>query len=53
MPSLIGMGLKDAVYLIENKGLKVKATGRGRVLSQSLEPGTKFIKGQTVAISLN
>jgi cell division protein FtsI (penicillin-binding protein 3) len=53
MPSVIGMGLKDAVYLIENKGLKVKATGRGRVLSQSLEPGTKFIKGQTVAISLN
>jgi len=53
IPSVVGMGLKDAVYLMENKGLKVMATGRGRVFSQSLEAGASFIKGQTVTIFLN
>jgi cell division protein FtsI (penicillin-binding protein 3) len=52
-PTVIGMGLKDAVYLLENKGLKVVATGRGRVFNQSLLAGTIFKKGQTVTISLN
>jgi cell division protein FtsI (penicillin-binding protein 3) len=47
------MGLKDAVYLMENKGLKVTATGRGRVLSQSLPAGTSFKKGQIVTLFLN
>jgi cell division protein FtsI (penicillin-binding protein 3) len=53
MPSVIGMGLKDAVYLMENKGLRVVASGRGRVSNQSLVAGTRFSKGQTVTISLN
>ncbi len=53
VPAVIGMGLKDAVYLMENKGLKITATGRGRVLIQSLSAGTSFKKGQTVALFLN
>lgn len=53
IPAVIGMGLKDAVYLMENKGLKVMATGRGKVLSQSLPAGATFKKGQTIAIFLN
>jgi cell division protein FtsI (penicillin-binding protein 3) len=52
-PAVIGMGLKDAVYLLENKGLKVVATGRGRVYNQSLLAGSIFKKGQTVTLSLN
>ncbi|MEO6731503.1 MAG: penicillin-binding protein [Ferruginibacter sp.] len=52
-PSVIGMGLKDAVYLMENKGLRVTASGRGRVLNQSLLAGTSFKKGQTVMLFLN
>jgi cell division protein FtsI (penicillin-binding protein 3) len=52
-PSVIGMGLKDAVYLAENKGLKVIANGRGRVTSQSLPPGTTFKKGQSITLLLN
>ncbi len=52
-PSVIGMGLKDAVYLMENKGLKVMASGRGRVFNQSLPAGSAFIKGQNVTIFLN
>ncbi|MDO9373551.1 MAG: penicillin-binding protein [Ferruginibacter sp.] len=53
MPSVLGMGLKDAVFLLENKGLKVLISGRGRVHSQSLEAGSMFKKGQTVTVSLN
>ncbi len=52
-PGVIGMGLKDAVFLMENKGLKVTVAGRGKVLSQSLQAGTSFKKGQTVALFLN
>ena len=53
IPSLVGMGLKDAVYLAENKGLKVTITGRGKVISQSLAAGSPLRKGQTIALFLN
>ena len=52
-PSVVGMGLKDAVYLMENIGLKVTATGRGRVINQSLASGISFKKGQTITLFLN
>jgi cell division protein FtsI (penicillin-binding protein 3) len=41
VPSVVGMGLKDAVYLLENRGCIVKAQGIGRVVTQSLPPGTR------------
>jgi cell division protein FtsI (penicillin-binding protein 3) len=53
IPNVVGMGLKDAVYLTENKGLKVSITGRGRVISQSLPAGTTFKKGQPITLFLN
>ena len=52
-PNVVGMGLKDAVYLLENKGLKVTVTGRGRVMNQSLTAGTNFNKNQNIALILN
>jgi cell division protein FtsI (penicillin-binding protein 3) len=52
-PNVIGMGLKDAVYLLENMGLKVVATGRGRVMNQSLAAGTNFNKQQNITLILN
>lgn len=52
-PNVVGMGLKDAVYLLENMGLKVTATGRGRVMNQSLTAGTNFNKQQNIALILN
>lgn len=52
-PDVIGMGLKDAVYLLENMGLQVAVTGRGRVANQSLAAGTGFIKNQKIALVLN
>jgi len=52
-PNVVGMGLKDAVYLLENMGLKVTATGRGRVMNQSVTAGTNFNKNQNIALILN
>ena len=53
VPSVIGMGAKDAVYLLESKGLKVTLSGVGKVKSQSLPQGTTIKKGQTISIHLN
>jgi len=53
MPDLKGMGLKDALYLLENMNLKVLVKGRGRVVSQSVEPGISYSKNQPVVIQLN
>ena len=53
MPKVVGLGLKDAVYMLENYGLKVTAGGRGKVIYQSLQEGTSFTKGQTINIQLN
>lgn len=53
MPSVVGLGLKDAVYLLENKGLLVEVKGRGRVVDQSLLAGVQYNKGQKVQLLLN
>lgn len=42
VPNVMGMGLRDAVFLLENKGLKVKINGSGKVRDQSVEPGVKL-----------
>lgn len=53
MPRVLGMSGMDAVSLLENMGLKVKFTGIGRVLSQSIEHGEKVVKGSTVYLRLS
>ena len=52
VPSVIGMGAKDAVYLLESKGLKVRLNGIGKVKSQSIPGGNHVVKGQTVTLTL-
>lgn len=53
MPSVVGMGAKDAVYLLEKVGLRVNIAGVGKVTRQSIPSGHKFSKGQTVALQLH
>ena len=53
VPSVIGMGAKDAVYLLESKGLKVRLNGIGKVRHQSIPGGNRVIKGQTVTLTLH
>lgn len=52
VPNVVGMGANDAVYLLESKGLRVSINGLGRVVSQSVSPGTRITKGRTVSLTL-
>ncbi len=53
MPDVKGMGARDAVYLIESRGVKVRLTGRGKVTTQSIAPGTAVKKGMTCQLQLS
>ena len=52
VPNVIGMGAKDAVYLLESKGLRVQLYGIGKVRRQSIAGGHRIVKGQTVTLQL-
>ena len=52
VPSVISMGLKDAVYLLENMGLRVQVVGRGSVRNQSIPPGTRIKRGDIIRLEL-
>jgi len=42
MPNLYGMNLMDAIYLLENAGLKVSFSGFGHITNQSIKKGKKI-----------
>ena len=52
MPNVVGMGLKDALYILESRGLKVSFSGKGMVRSQSIRAGEKISAGKHVTITL-
>ena len=52
VPNLKGMGLKDVMYLLENRGLKVNAKGYGTVSWQSIPAGRKFKDGDKINVEL-
>ncbi|HPH87484.1 MAG TPA: penicillin-binding protein, partial [Chitinophagales bacterium] len=53
VPSVRGMLLDDAVYVLENKGLKVSFIGKGKVAGQSIPAGSQIIKGSSIQLVLN
>lgn len=53
VPNVVGMGLKDALYLLEKKGLKVTFTGVGKIRKQSIAPGTRIVKNSHIALELS
>jgi cell division protein FtsI (penicillin-binding protein 3) len=53
MPNVRGMGLKDALYLLENMGVKVAVRGKGKISVQSVAPGTQLARGVTVILDLS
>jgi cell division protein FtsI (penicillin-binding protein 3) len=52
VPKVIGMAAADAIYLLENAGLKVELVGSGRIYKQSITPGTRITNGRTIVIEL-
>lgn len=52
VPDVSGMPLRDALFILENKGLKVNYYGKGRVQVQSLTPGTPLTPNITINLVL-
>ena len=52
VPELIGLGLRDAIYAIENNGYRCRHNGTGHVTSQQPAQGTILKKGETITITL-
>lgn len=53
VPNVLGMGAKDAMFILENAGMRVKLSGRGVVTRQSIVPGTRLVKGEIISIELS
>jgi cell division protein FtsI (penicillin-binding protein 3) len=53
VPDVRGMSLRDAIYLLENTGLRVHHSGKGRVLRQSPEHGARYNEGTVVSLEMN
>lgn len=51
VPNVVGLGLRDALHVLENRGLKVSVEGVGKVARQSIIPGTR-INGQRIKLYL-
>lgn len=52
VPDVTGMCLKDALFLLENVGLRVNVHGKGAVRNQSIIPGTRAARGQTITLEM-
>ncbi len=53
VPDVRGMSLRDAIYLLENSGIRVRYNGKGRVLRQSPEHGAVKYDGTVVSLEMN
>ena len=53
MPDVKGMGLRDALFLLESMNMRVAAVGKGKVKTQSIEPGTAINKNLNIKLELN
>ena len=52
VPNVVGMGAKSAIHALRAKKLNVKVKGTGKVVSQSMVPGSTFKAGQTISLKL-
>ena len=52
VPDVSGMGLKDALFVLGNSGMKTLVRGSGRVVRQSLLAGTRVAKGDPIILEL-
>ena len=52
IPNVIGMGVKDAIFLLENREIQVKIEGKGKIVSQSLDPGSIIKEGSIIKLQL-
>lgn len=53
MPDLTGLGASDVLYLMENRGYRVKLKGAGSVKKQNIAPGQKITKDSDIQVELS
>jgi cell division protein FtsI (penicillin-binding protein 3) len=53
VPNVVEMGLRDALFLLENAGLHVIVRGKGKVTSQSIAPGSRAKPGETIVLEMS
>lgn len=53
VPNVMGMGLTDAIFTMENAGFKTRVSGKGRVVNQSLLAGMNLKVGTPINLVLN
>ena len=51
VPDVLGMGVKDAVYTLQKRGLRVRINGRGPIVKQDVAPGSPATKGKTITLT--
>lgn len=53
VPNVLDMGLRDALFILENAGLKVVVKGYGKVTGQSISPGTQVHYGEIIILDMS
>jgi len=53
VPNVIGLSARDAVYLIESKGMSAHIRGYGKVTKQSIPPGRPIFKGGVIELIMD
>jgi len=53
VPNVVGMSLKDALYILENAGMEVRFSGKGIVRRQSIRPGLRIKPGNVIVLELS
>ncbi|WP_341662942.1 penicillin-binding protein [Blattabacterium cuenoti] len=52
MPNLVSVPGKEIIPILENRGFHIQYEGIGKVLTQSIQPGTKLKKNQIIFLKL-
>lgn len=52
VPDVTGMSIRDALFILENQGMRVQFSGDGVVKKQSITPGEKLVKGEKIILEL-
>lgn len=50
VPNVVGLSIKDAVYMLENMGMRVRFSGKGKVVKQSVAAGSKIDKKHNLIV---
>ncbi len=53
VPNVKGMSAKDAIYILEKIGLKVRLHGKGAIIKQSINPGSSISRGKEIVLELS